>query len=92
MKKKFLISFIGSISIFAGVVWVSETRYNSEIVRIKDIHQDSILFVNGSGTEIRIMIPEAISNSIHTDEEYYVSYSKKKWSNWKLDEIAPIED
>ena len=89
--KKFTISFILTVIIFAGLVWASETRTTGEIVKIKEIYLGSILVKSSSGREIQIEIPKIISKLINREEEYFVSYSKKKWSNWRLKQIEPIK-
>ncbi|MCR8843328.1 hypothetical protein NQ117_06500 [Paenibacillus sp. SC116] len=89
--KNLLISLLGSVVVFVAIVWASETKSAVEVVRIKEINHESILVENSSGIEKDIEIPKIITKLINRNEKYYISYSKKRWSGWKLKEIEPIK-
>ena len=89
--KKIMISLMGTIIVFAGIVWASETRTTSEVVTIKGITNGTIKIVNLSGEEIKIGIPKIITKLIQENEQYFISYTKSRFSGWKLKQIEPSE-
>lgn len=91
-KKGFFIISSTTIAllVFGTIVYISNTKYTSETVKVETAWGNVIVVADNHGERTIITIPTGIHELITEGDDYVVSFKTRKWGQSVLESIKPI--